>query len=90
MDFARAPGGPATHGPPAKAISPEGPTEEGLPTIPPVLPGPADRSRPASPNPYSVEAPGVGLPGPSLASQLNWMLPWRPRAHRSSPPRVRR
>lgn len=81
MDFSRAPGGPSTHGVPAKPKAPVEPIEDEeqqLDTIPPVLPGPADRSGSSSPNPYTVEAPGVGLPGPSLAAlagSLNWKVP---------------
>lgn len=80
MDFARSPG-PAINGPPAKADPTAEPSEEPeLPTIPPVLPGAPDRSRPASPSPFTVEPPGLNLPGPALAAELHWILPRRPKA----------
>jgi len=75
MNFAKGPGGPVTHAPPAKALPPEPPFEEPIeekvPELPPVL-GPADSTRPGVDNPFSVEAPGLDVP--SLAAALNWAL----------------
>ena len=65
---------PATNGSRPAADPLVEPIEEPrFPEIPPILPGTPDRSRPASPNPFSVEAPGVD-PGPGLAFVLNWEI----------------
>ncbi len=56
----------------------DGNERDGPDCIPPVL-GPAPRFRAPLPNPWTVEAPGLDLPGPSLAAQLCWKVSRRPR-----------
>ncbi len=72
MDFSKAPRGPVTPAPPAKHAMPEDDTDpsEEMFVWKPVL-GPADGMRPSTPNPMTVEAPGIDA-NTALAAKLHW------------------
>jgi len=70
MDFNSESGGLVAPMLPPKLAPADGPTGDDMLVTEPVI-GPAERSRPSTPNPMSVEAPGID-PGGSLAAELCW------------------
>jgi hypothetical protein len=72
MDFNTQPSGLVTPMLPPK-LAPAGEPSDDMLVTEPVI-GPAERSRPSTPNPMSVEAPGID-PGGSLVAELCWKVP---------------
>lgn len=72
IECANAPGAPV----PWHEIGPwpVEPEEPRYPELPPVL-GPAERTRPAVPNPMSVTPPGIDTGTSLLAESLHWEIP---------------
>jgi hypothetical protein len=74
VSFSKPPRGSETLMPPAANAVPADDTDAGADMFvwEPVI-GPAESTGPATPNPMSVEAPGIDA-STSLAAQLNWKI----------------
>jgi hypothetical protein len=73
VDFNSESGGLVAPMRPPKLDPADDPTGDDMLVTEPVI-GPAERSRPSTPNPMSVEAPGID-PGGSLVAELCWKVP---------------